>query len=575
MSGISITEEIKDKCNIVDVIGRVVQLKKAGANYKGVCPFHNEKTPSFVVSEEKQIFTCFGCGATGDVIEFVKRYYNLEFMDACQKLADEYGIEIKTSFGGGSEQKDRLYEINRLAARYFFKNITVKGNPGLTYMVNRGISVDTIKKFGIGYAPDSWDGLKNYMKEQKVDEKTLVKLGLLSESNGRYYDKFRNRVIFPIINSRGKVIGFGGRILGDGSPKYLNSPESEIFLKKNNLYGINLTRSEIASNDAAILVEGYMDVVSLYQAGVKNVSASLGTALTENQAKMLSRYTKNIILSYDADGAGRAAAMRGIDILHKEGLKAKVLHVTDGKDPDEFIKKKGRLAFMDLVDKALPYADYKIDNLMRAHNLNDTDGRIEFVKGAAEVLNTLSPAEKDLYAKRVAQVSGISEGAIRLEMNGEKPVFTQPKRYQDEGEVKADITVVEKDLIKISLLESSLFETVRNYGDVFESFEGNDIFSSMVSLFGETGEINIDKLKDSVDEKCVPVLNDIIENVYIGGKEKEMLDECISFIEISRLEKRYKQISSILDLTDDGDKIRQLMTEQMEIQKKIMELKRR
>lgn len=575
MSGISITEEIKDKCNIVDVIGRVVQLKKAGANYKGVCPFHNEKTPSFVVSEEKQIFTCFGCGATGDVIEFVKRYYNLEFMDACQKLADEYGIEIKTSFGGGSEQKDRLYEINRLAARYFFKNITVKGNPGLTYMVNRGISVDTIKKFGIGYAPDSWDGLKNYMKEQKVDEKTLVKLGLLSESKGRYYDKFRNRVIFPIINSRGKVIGFGGRILGDGSPKYLNSPESEIFLKKNNLYGINLTRSEIASNDAAILVEGYMDVVSLYQAGVKNVSASLGTALTENQAKMLSRYTKNIILSYDADGAGRAAAMRGIDILHKEGLKAKVLHVTDGKDPDEFIKKKGRLAFMDLVDKALPYADYKIDNLMRAHNLNDTDGRIEFVKGAAEVLNTLSPAEKDLYAKRVAQVSGISEGAIRLEMNGEKPVFTQPKRSQDEGEVKADITVVEKDLIKISLLESSLFETVRNYGDVFESFEGNDIFSSMVSLFGETGEINIDKLKDSVDEKCVPVLNDIIENVYIGGKEKEMLDECISFIEISRLEKRYKQISSILDLTDDGDKIRQLMTEQMEIQKKIMELKRR
>lgn len=575
MSGISITEEIKDKCNIVDVIGRVVQLKKAGANYKGVCPFHNEKTPSFVVSEEKQIFTCFGCGATGDVIEFVKRYYNLEFMDACQKLADEYGIEIKTSYGGGSEQKDRLYEINRLAARYFFKNITVKGNPGLTYMVNRGISVDTIKKFGIGYAPDSWDGLKNYMKEQNVDEKTLVKLGLLSESKGRYYDKFRNRVIFPIINSRGKVIGFGGRILGDGSPKYLNSPESEIFLKKNNLYGINLTRSEIASNDAAILVEGYMDVVSLYQAGVKNVSASLGTALTENQAKMLSRYTKNIILSYDADGAGRAAAMRGIDILHKEGLKAKVLHVTDGKDPDEFIKKKGRLAFMDLVDNALPYADYKIDNLMRAYNLNDTDGRIEFVKGAAAVLNTLSPAEKDLYAKRVSQVSGISEGAIRLEMNGEKPVSVQPVRKHNTEEVSADITVVEKNLIKISLLESSLFETVRNYGDVFESFEGNDIFSSMVSLYGETGEINIDKLKDSVDEKCIPVLNDIVENVHIGGKEKEMLDECVSFIEVSRLEKRYKQISSILDLTDDGDKIRQLMTEQMEIQKKIMEFRRR
>lgn len=569
MAGTGFVDEIKDKCNIVDVIGRVVSLKRAGSNYKGICPFHKEKTPSFVVSEQKQIFTCFGCGATGNVISFVEKYYNLDFMDACYKLGEEYGIEIRRGSPRDRERIERLYETNRTAARYFFDNIRKPGSPGLAYMISRGISVDTIKKFGIGYADESWDGLLNHMKSRGIDEGILMSLGLVSKSGDRYYDKFRNRVMFPIINSRGKVIGFGGRILGDGMPKYLNSPESEVFLKKNNLYGINLTRSDMASKDQAILVEGYMDVVSLYQAGVTNVSASLGTALTDNQAKLISRYTKNVVLSYDSDQAGRNAALRGIDILHSQGLKPKVLHVTDGKDPDEFIKKHGKLAFDELVDKASYYADYKIDSLVRRFNLEKTDGRIDFIKEAVKVLNTLGPAERDLYIGKLSELSGVSEGAIRLELSGRKDVSETHGQRHDAENKDTGLTPVEKNLIKILINDKSYFNEINDNCDAFKSITGKNIFDGIAALITEYDEINTDRLRDLLDETSLAALDDISENVIIGGKEKEVLDDCINRIRIQKLQSRYSQISSILDLTDDSEKIRELMMEQMEIQKEL------
>ncbi|MFR9144560.1 MAG: DNA primase, partial [Lentihominibacter sp.] len=312
---VNIVDEIKSRCNIVDVIGRVVPLKKAGSNYKGVCPFHNEKTPSFIVSESKQIFTCFGCGATGDLLEFVKRYYNLDFRGSVEMLAKEYGISLEGAFRSNKD-KDELYEINRQAARFFFKALRQQANLGYTYMKRRGISEEILNKFGIGYADEKWDSLYGFLRGKGISEEKMLDLGLISKSNGRYFDKFRNRVIFPIINTGGKVIGFGGRIIGEGEPKYLNSQESNIFKKKYNLYGLNLAGGDVRKEDSIILVEGYMDVVSLYQNGVRNVSASLGTALTENQARLIKRYTKNVILSYDADNAGQSAAMRGLDILY-------------------------------------------------------------------------------------------------------------------------------------------------------------------------------------------------------------------------------------------------------------------
>lgn len=342
-------EDLKNQVNIVDVVGRVVQLKRAGTNFKGVCPFHNEKTPSFVVSEQKQIFTCFGCGVKGDVIEFVEKHYNLDFGEAVEKIAGEYGITLEKR--NYDDNRDAYYEVNRQAAAFFYKAFTEQANKGYSYMKNRGIDDAVLKKFGIGYADEQWDSLYKYLTAKGVSKEMLLELGLVSESKGKCYDKFRNRVIFPIINTSGKVIGFGGRAIGDDNPKYLNSAESRVFQKKNNLYGLNITRQEIGKSDNAILVEGYMDTISLYQGGVRNVVASLGTALTENQAKLLKRYTGEVVLSYDADSAGRAAALRGLDVLSKENCKVKVLHVTDGKDPDEFIKKRVRRNSLSLLTR--------------------------------------------------------------------------------------------------------------------------------------------------------------------------------------------------------------------------------
>ena len=273
-------ENLKSQIDILDVVGQVVDMKRTGANYKGLCPFHQEKTPSFYVSESRQYFTCFGCGASGDVISFVEKYYNMEFPEAVEKLADQYGIELKKS--GGGEDRSEYYEINRLAAKFFYESFTGKPNRGYSYMKNRGITPRILKKFGIGYADEQWDSLYQYLRSQNVPEDKMEELGLISRGrNGKYYDRFRSRVMFPIINTGGKVIGFGGRaISSEDNPKYLNSPESRVFQKKNNLYALNTARQAGGKEGYIILVEGYMDAISLYQSGIHNVAASLGTALT-------------------------------------------------------------------------------------------------------------------------------------------------------------------------------------------------------------------------------------------------------------------------------------------------------
>ena len=565
-------DEIKSRCNIVDVIGQVVPLKRAGSNFKGRCPFHNEKTPSFVVSETKQIFTCFGCGATGDVFAFVQKYYQLDFMQAVEKLAKEYGIEMDRSFRR-DEHKDEAYNINREAAKFFFKAFREKANPGYTYMINRGISHETLNKFGIGYADESWDSLYNHLTGMGFKKEKLLELGLISESKGKYYDKFRNRVMFPIMNTNGKVIGFGGRIIEDGNPKYLNSQESNVFLKKNNLYGLNITRQDIGKENQAILVEGYMDVISLYQSGIRNVSASLGTALTESQAKLLKRYTQNIVLSYDADQAGINAALRGIDILHKEHCKVKVLHVTDGKDPDEFVKKNGKLAFKKLIDEALPYADYKFSILRKNIDITSTEGRVEFLKRAAAVLRDLSPVEADIYIKKLAQETKISEGAIRLEVNGNNSENKVPERRNTEGqepEKQTDISMLEKNIIKLAIQNSGYYRELNTYKDiVFKSGSGHKIFSTIGEVFTEGEDIDINKLADQLESGDGAVLSDIMENVQISD-EKQLFKDCIDTIKSKELVRKEKEIIMRLSMADEEenfDSIRELTEELMNIQK--------
>ena len=567
-------EEVKSHIDIVDVIGRSVELKRAGANYKGLCPFHNEKTPSFIVSPQKQIFTCFGgCGASGDVVSFVEKYYNLDFNEAVQKLADEYGITLqRISY---NDDREKYYQINREAARFFYRNLTEKKNPGYTYMQKRGIHDSIIKKFGLGYAEDSWNSLYEHFKSKGIDEKILVELGLLSKKGDRYYDKFRNRVIFPIINTAGKVIGFGGRAINnEDMPKYLNSPENRVFQKKNNLYALNITRQDIGKSGSALIVEGYMDVISLYQNGVKNVAASLGTALTENQAKLINRYTKNVILSYDADSAGRKAALRGIEVLRGENCKVKVLHVTDGKDPDEYIKKNGREAFLELTENALPYIDYKIEAAKTDLDLDTEDGKIDYMKKISYILSDLSPVECDIYIKKISRETGISESAIKLEIRGntkkEKPFRDKPA-YETEKTESEKLTPLEATLLKCLFIDPEFSEKLLPYTEVFESIIGQKTLNIAFELYGLNGDFTesqvTDKLEPSESEELFTSLNKVI----ITGNEKEVLKQCIHKWKFMQLAKKEKELRNILFLADESNKdsLDKITMELMEIQKEM------
>ena len=576
MSSSNIVEEIKSRCNIVDVVGRVVTLKKAGSNYKGLCPFHNEKTPSFNVNEEKQIFKCFGCGASGDVIAFVEKYYNHDFRGACEMLAGEYGIDLTGAFGS-SEHKKELYEINRQAAMFFYKALRSGMNPGYAYMKNRGISEETMNRFGIGYADGDWHSLLDHMESLGVSRDKLMHLGLISQSKGRFYDKFRDRVIFPIINPGGKVIGFGGRIIGDGNPKYLNSQESDVFQKKNNLYGLNLAKSDITKEDRIVLVEGYMDVISLYQAGIRNVCASLGTALTDSQARLIRRYTKNVILSYDADEAGQNAAMRGIDILYQEGLRPKVLRVTGSKDPDEFISKNGRSAFVQLMDEALPYGDFKMARLSSRYDLEDEQQRLDYLRDIIEQLQVMKPVEADLYIGKIAEQTGISPQAIRREYETGRQEPARPVRQtRPEPEAAAaEISEAEKTLLKLMLTDmkfTGLPEDIR--GQVFRSEEGSAVYRLILELRGEqgggAGPADLQKLREAAGPDLYDVLEDIRGMIIPADKEETIYAECVDYIRKEELRRQDQEITWKLSL-DDGslsdEEAGKLMRRQAEIQR--------
>ena len=566
-------EELKSRINIVDEVAKVVELKRAGANYKGCCPFHNEKTPSFVVSEQKQIFTCFGCGESGNVIKFTQRYYNLDFAEAVEKLAKENGIAIQF---GGREDKDRekYYEINREAARFFYRSFTEAKNPGYSYMKKRGIEDAVLKKFGIGYADEDWDSLYRYFKEKGVEEKILLDLGLISESKGRYYDKFRNRVIFPIINTSGKVIGFGGRAIGDLQPKYLNSPENRVFQKKNNLYALNICKQEIGRENCAILVEGYMDVISLYQGGVRNAIASLGTALTENQAKLVKRYTKNIILSYDADQAGRKAALRGIDVLGAQECKVKVLHVTDGKDPDEFIKQHGKAAFMELVDKALPMIDYKLDSIRQNVDINTEEGKIDFVKQAAELLKTLSPVETDIYIKKISKDLKIAEGAIRMEIlgnnNGDENHI--PHHYERAEKTHEKLSPLELTLIKVLIMNPPFVEELLDKQEIMQSPPAKQVLNIMFELYGMQEDFDRAQIMERLEPEESQRLTEELEKVIIAGNEDKVFSECLRSWQLSKLLAGEREIIARLSLADEEvgeNSIKELTEELMKVQMKI------
>lgn len=589
-------ERVKQNIDIVEYVGRKVSLKRSGSNYKGLCPFHNEKTPSFMVSPEKQIFTCFGCGETGDVIKFVQKTEALDFREALEKLAGEAGVEINTAASRTDEKKERLYDISTKAARHFYKSLRNGDNPGLRYVVARGISPETAVKFGIGYAPDAWQDLDDFIKAGGLDENAAFEAGLLSKSKkGGFYDKFRNRVIFPIINTKDKVIGFGGRAIDDTMPKYLNSPETLIFKKKDNLYGLNLAKKTIREKNLALVVEGYMDVVSLVEAGVENTVASLGTALTIEQARLLKRYTDTVVLSYDSDSAGQAATMRGIDILRAAGLKVKILRIEGGKDPDEFIRKQGKAAFDKLINEAVPFMQYKIDIIKQKYDLSDTEGSISFLEEiSGELKKITSSVELAAYIKMVSDLTKIPESSIRREVEESgKAQSPGPELIENRGgrekEAEAEAgpvisrkkSPVVRTLIKLMLGNSSFVPIIRDtkeFADYFINSGYEGAAKLIFDTFDPEKEIVLKDLEDRGEENDLRLLRDIDKRVLAPADERQTLVDCAARIQNDSLNSRRRDILKILEVLDeeeDKEEINRLSAELIAINRAIEAVKQR
>lgn len=447
-----VIEKIKEANDIVDVISESVPLKKSGKNYWGLCPFHQEKTPSFSVTRDKQLFKCFGCGEGGNVITFVMKSKNLPFNEAIKVLAEKANITLEQNEGDRirQEKSQVYYKMHVDAARFFFRNLN-NHKEIKAYVYNRGITEKSIRSFGLGYALNSWDSLLKYLKSMKYSEEDILRAGLASKNEkGRVYDRFRNRLMFPVFDVRGRVIAFGARVIDDSMPKYLNSPETPIYHKGTHLYGLNFAKKN-SDEKSLIIVEGYMDTIALSQAGIKNVVASLGTALTKIQARLLNRYAEEVYISYDADNAGQAATVRGLDILNEEGVKVKVVMIPKGKDPDDYIREEGMEKFRQLIDEALPLIDYKILKAKDGLELKSEEGRIAYAKRVVQILNELDPIEKDVYVQKVSGDTGISEDALMSLMKGKREdvVSNVPMSSFKSTHIEAAHIKAERALLKI------------------------------------------------------------------------------------------------------------------------------
>lgn len=498
-----VIEEVVSRNDIVDVISGYIKLKKSGSSYVGLCPFHNEKSPSFSVSGTKQMYHCFGCGVGGNVITFVMEYENYTFPEAIKMLADRAGIALPVMEYSGEDRRERdiktkLLEINKIAATFYYHQLkSPAGQSGLDYLKKRQLSDKTINTFGLGYAPQLTGDLYRMLKEKGYDDELLKESGLFTYEKG-IREKFWNRVIFPIMDINNKVIGFGGRVMGDGKPKYLNSPETKLFDKSKNLYGLNVARSSRKNN--LIICEGYMDVISMHQAGFNQAVASLGTALTPGHARLMKRYTDNVLITYDSDEAGVKAALRAIPILKDAGLSTKVINMRPYKDPDEFIKALGTEAFQERIDKAENSFMYEIGIIEKNYNRSDPESETAFEREVANKLVQFSEKlERDNYMKAVCRQfmipeDGMREMVIRIgSQGGIIPRQTQPVRRMEPARKKKEdgIRQAEKILLTWMIEDGDIYDKVSEYiqPDDFIDPLFKDVASKVYEQY-ETGSVN-------------------------------------------------------------------------------------
>lgn len=549
-----VIEKIKYENDIVDVISEKVKLKRSGRNYMGLCPFHSEKSPSFSVSSDKQIYKCFGCGEAGNVITFVMKTRNLSFLDSVKVLADRIHLDLDAyNDNGKNKSNEKLYKLNVEAARYFFKNLQNNKN-AKAYFLNRGITEVTIKNFGLGFALDDWQGLLNYLKRKAYSELDLINLGLIIKSEkGRHYDRFRNRVIFPVFDYKGKVIGFGGRVLDDSKPKYLNSPETVLFKKGINLYGLNFAL-KYNNNRTFIIVEGYMDCITLHQYGINNAVASLGTALTMSQAKLLKKYADSIIISYDADTAGQTATLRGLKILRSVGLEVKVLKVPEGKDPDEFIRKNGKSAFETLIKDSLPLIEYRIKRAGEGIDFKNNESVLKYIKVVADILVDVDPVEKDIYVKKVSEETAIKEQAIYDLLSGEMQKTSGNLHDMNNMDKIGQKLYLEPAFIKAErLLINFMIKSDEDYNYIISHMDMNDFnmesHKKIFNLIIENHELSLEEKKKVIELKCDDVksssewVNICEEKINNNDCDtKILIDDYITNVKKFKLEESKKDI---------------------------------
>ena len=586
-----ILEKIKSQNDIVDVISERVRLRKSGRNFTGLCPFHNEKTPSFSVSQEKQIYKCFGCGEAGNVISFVMKEKNLPFIEAVKYLANRANIPLEMNNGEKSKsakKKDLLYRVNVEAAKFFFSNLMNNQN-AKEYFLNRGIKEETIKKFGLGFANDSWNSLMFYLRKKGINDVLLEEAGLISvnKEKGRKYDRFRNRVMFPVFDYQGRVIGFGGRVLDDSKPKYLNSPETLVFQKGTNLYGLNFALKHNMSERYFVIVEGYMDLISLHQYGITNVVASLGTALTINQARLLKRHADKVIISYDADMAGQMATLRGLEILRTAGFDVRVLNIPQGKDPDEYVRSNGKEAFLKLINSAEPLIDYRMKKAEEGIDFKNSQSLILYAKRIMEIISDLDPVEKDVYIKKASENTGIKEQTLydilKSKMKGNRENNFRNNKEEDRSKlyVEPGFLKAERSILKIMLKNKEYLQYIeeRISENDFILLEHKEIFTVIMLAKGE----NINNIDSFIESKLnnTKSIGELVkireENIFFADDVKVQINDFINEIHSYKLKQRIDQLRKEQKELENQGKIEEsikLAIELASITKKLKESKR-
>ena len=549
-------ERVRDAADIVEVISSYVPLKKRGQNYWGCCPFHGEKTPSFSVNPGKNMFYCFGCHEGGDIFKFIMKIDNCGFMDAVKLLAGRYGIPVPEKQKTAAEiarekQNESIYNANDLAARFFQACLlkTAHGKPALAYLAGRGITAEIIERFGIGYALNNFVALLTSLGKRGCDAQLLQQAGLVAQGQKGYYDKFRNRVMIPIRNARGRIVGFGGRVLDDSTPKYLNTSETPWFNKRWLLFGLDVATREIRKSGQAIIVEGYMDAISLHAAGLANVVASMGTAFSQEQAKLLKRMAAEVVFCYDSDSAGRKASVRAVSIAQESGLKVRVAGVPEGKDPDEYVRHHGREAFLQVLAAAQDGIDFQVDETILQNNITNLAGKVEAVSNILPfLLECKSEIEAAEHIRRLAQRLTIDEGLIAEEYRK----ALRKGGVQREVQLSAQLSVeaggtgqqAEELLVQLLLEQPQL----RDYCDEVVQQIGlaDASLRQIYKCLGELDdELTLDKLSEHLDSEAQSTLARIAARAVPEGDNEQLLADCLRQLKRNYLEKEYAKHSQL------------------------------